>query len=112
MESSIGRLEMQLSAGQMDACPILWDLVDRTRMVVQVIEEILRNEARVVLDISGVTTFDNVGLEGALTRGHRAIFRRNSRDWRWDMQRRRGVSFEQNNAPENPCGLAGGNHVR
>ena len=55
-------------------------------MVVQVIEEILRNEARVVLDISGVTTFDNVGLEAALTRGHRAIFRRNSSDWRWECR--------------------------
>ena len=42
------------------------DLVGQTRMVVQETEEILRNDARVVLDFSGVTSFDNLGLEAAL----------------------------------------------
>jgi hypothetical protein len=62
-----GRLEVQLYSGP-EGCvaQFFGDLVDQTSMVVREIGEILRNDARVVLDLSGVTSFDNLGLEAAL----------------------------------------------
>jgi anti-anti-sigma regulatory factor len=42
------------------------DLIEETRSVVWGVEEILRNDARVVLDLSGITSFDAHGLEAAL----------------------------------------------
>jgi hypothetical protein len=65
-ESVIGRLEVQLLSGP-DGCVARFfgDLVGKTRMVLWEIGEILRNDASVVLDFSGVTSFDNLGLEAA-----------------------------------------------
>jgi ABC-type transporter Mla MlaB component len=67
LENAAGRLEVQLYSGP-DRCVVQFfgDLVDQTRMVVREIGEIVRNDARVVLDLSGVTSFDNLGLEAAL----------------------------------------------
>ena len=67
IETALGRLEVQLFSGP-DGCVARFfgDLVDQTRMVVREIEEILRHDARVTLDFSGVTSFDNLGLEAAL----------------------------------------------
>ena len=67
MENAIGRLEVRLFSGP-DGCVARFfgDLVGQTRMVVREIEEILRHDARVVVDFSGVTSFDNLGLEAAL----------------------------------------------
>jgi hypothetical protein len=67
IENALGRLEVQLFSGP-DGCVARFfgDLVDQTRMVVREIEEILRHDARVTLDFSGVTSFDNLGLEAAL----------------------------------------------
>ena len=66
-ENAIGRLEVQLLSGP-DGCVarVFGDLVGKTRMVLWEIGEILRNDASVVLDFSGVTSFDNLGLEAAL----------------------------------------------
>ena len=67
MENSIARLEVQLFSGPGGCIARFFgDLVGQTRMVVQEIEVILCNDARVVLDFSGVTSFDNLGLEAAL----------------------------------------------
>jgi hypothetical protein len=67
LENAVGRLEVQLYSGP-DGCvaQFLGDLVDQTRIVVREIGEIIRNDARVVLDLSGVTSFDTLGLEAAL----------------------------------------------
>lgn len=67
MENPIVRLEVQLFSG-LDGCVARFfgDLVGQTRMVLWEIGEILRNDASVVLDFSGVTSFDNLGLEAAL----------------------------------------------
>ena len=66
-ERVIGRLEVQLLSGP-DGCVarVFGDLVGKTRMVLWEIGEILRNDASVVLDFSGVTGLDNLGLEAAL----------------------------------------------
>jgi hypothetical protein len=66
-ESVIGRLEVQLLSGP-DGCVARFfgDLVGKTGMVLWEIGEILRNEASVVLDFSGVTSFDNLGFEAVL----------------------------------------------
>ena len=67
IENPIGRLEVQLFSGPGGCVARFFgDLVCQTRMVVREIEEILRNDARVVLDFSGITSFDNLGLEAAL----------------------------------------------
>ena len=66
-ERVIGRLEVQLLSGP-NGCVarVFGDLIGKTRMVLWEIGEILRNDASVVLDFSGVTSFDNLGLEAAL----------------------------------------------
>lgn len=66
-ENAVGRLEVQLYSGP-EGCvaQFFGDLVDQTRMVVREIGEILRNDARVALDLSGVTSFDHLGLAAAL----------------------------------------------
>ena len=67
MENPVGWLEVQLFSGSGECVARFFgDLVGQTRMVVREIGEILRNDARVVLDFSGVTSFDNLGLEAAL----------------------------------------------
>ena len=67
MKNALGRLEVQLFSGP-DGCVarFVGDLVDQTRMVLRETGEILRNDARVALDFSGVTSFDHLGLEAAL----------------------------------------------
>jgi anti-anti-sigma regulatory factor len=42
------------------------DLIEETRSVVWGVEEILRHDVKVVLDLSGITSFDGHGLEAAL----------------------------------------------
>jgi hypothetical protein len=42
------------------------DLVEQTRAVLYGVESILMNDSRVVLDLSGIVSFDGAGLEAAL----------------------------------------------
>jgi hypothetical protein len=42
------------------------DLVEGTRAVLYGVESILMNDSRVVLDLSGIVSFDGAGLEAAL----------------------------------------------
>jgi hypothetical protein len=62
-----GLLEVQLLSGP-DGCfaRFAGDLVEDTRAVIWGVEEILLHDARVVLDLSGITSFDGRGLEAAL----------------------------------------------
>lgn len=62
-----GLLEVHLVSGP-DGCHarFIGDLIEETRSVVWGVEEILRNDVRVVLDLSGITSFDGYGLEAAL----------------------------------------------
>jgi hypothetical protein len=67
IDDDSGLLEVHLVSGP-DGClaRFIGDLIEDTRSVVWGVEEILRNDVRVVLDLSGITSFDSYGLEAAL----------------------------------------------
>jgi hypothetical protein len=67
IEHDAGLLEVQLLSGP-DGCLARFagDLIEETRSVVWGVEEILRHDVKVVLDLSGITSFDGHGLEAAL----------------------------------------------
>jgi ABC-type transporter Mla MlaB component len=62
-----GLLEVQLVSGP-NGCLARFtgDLIEETRGVVWGVEQVLLHDARVVLDLSGITSFDSRGLEAAL----------------------------------------------
>jgi hypothetical protein len=66
-DDNSGLLEVRLVSGP-DGCLARFtgDLIEETRIVVWGVEEILRHDVRVVLDLSGITSFDGDGLEAAL----------------------------------------------
>lgn len=67
-EDSPGFLEVQLISGP-DGCLARFtgDLIEETRNVVWGVEEILLHDVRVVLDLSGISSFDTSGLGAALS---------------------------------------------
>jgi hypothetical protein len=66
-DGNSGLLEVRLVSGP-DGCLARFtgDLIEETRIVVWGVEEILRHDVRVVLDLSGITSFDGDGLKAAL----------------------------------------------
>jgi hypothetical protein len=66
-DDNAGLLEVRLVSGP-DGCfaRFTGDLIEETRIVIWGVEEILRHDVRVVLDLSGITSFDGDGLEAAL----------------------------------------------
>jgi hypothetical protein len=64
---TLGRLEVQLISGP-EGCRARFagDLIEGTRAAVWGVEQILLHDARVVVDLSGITSFDSLGLEAAL----------------------------------------------
>ena len=66
-EDDAGLLEVQLISGP-DGCLARFtgDLIEETQNVLWGVEEILLHDVRVVLDLSGISSFDSSGLEAAL----------------------------------------------
>ena len=66
-QENIELLEVHLVSGP-DGCVARFkgELTEQTQNVVWGVEEILLHDARVVLDLSGITSFDSRGLEAAL----------------------------------------------
>jgi len=62
-----GQLEVHLLSGP-NGClaRFVGDLIGETRGAIWGVEEILLHDARVAMDLSGVTSFDCLGLEAAL----------------------------------------------
>jgi len=66
-DDNSGLLEVRLVSGPYGCLArFTGDLIEETRIVVWGVEEILRHDVRVVLDLSGITSFDGDGLEAAL----------------------------------------------
>jgi hypothetical protein len=67
VEDNAGLLEVQLISGP-EGCLARFtgDLIEETRSVLWGVEEILLHDVRVVLDLSGISSFDSSGLEAAL----------------------------------------------